>query len=93
MGKFKVGDRVRAISARRLSVLSGKTEVGDCGTVVSAPREDWGRLRVDVDWDSGENTASACDALEPIDDRPELATWEAVREVCGWMPGMGVAHG
>lgn len=99
VSKFYVGQRV--------AIIGSTAEFnGRCGTVVSgcfaSPVS--GEMGHEIMLDevkctvtggifgtrSGEFFAELSQ-LRPIDDRPELATWEAVHASCGWMPGMGVA--
>jgi hypothetical protein len=85
---FKVGDRVRAISVPHVTA-TGTVEPGATGTIVSELLPDcWSHAdRYIVQWDDGRVLPRHAECIVPIDDRPELTTWEAVRASCGWLPG------
>jgi hypothetical protein len=99
VSKFKVGDRVRITggSSGNKSNLYGMLATVAGPLEVRSGVSGWrGHCHViDVDgigsvWRGHPISRRPCD-MEPIDDRPELTTWEAVHASCGWMPGMGVA--
>jgi hypothetical protein len=85
---FRNGDRVRAIAVPDV-VPTGVVQVGSTGTVIGGllPDDGWYADRYNVRWDDGRELPRHARCLAPIDDRPELTTWEAVRASCGWMPG------
>jgi hypothetical protein len=92
VSKFKVGDRVvrdtPSLAEQPVTGIS-PVPVGTEGVVKT--RHDGCRIEgYDVEFAGYETQWIRAASLRKIDDRPELTTWEAVHEVCGWLPGMGV---
>jgi hypothetical protein len=86
--KFHVGQRVRVIAA----AACFQHFIGVETTILSIDRGERDPFQYELDLlAGGQHLYTSGRGIVPIDDRPELATWEAVHASCGWMPGMGVA--
>lgn len=92
MNKFKVGDRVRAISVPHV-MATGVVQPGATGTIASEMLPDNGSHtdRYIVSWDDGRELPRHAECIEPIDDDFRAGSWD---EICaltrGWRPGVGV---
>jgi hypothetical protein len=94
VSKFKVGDRVQYVRNPMYALGSCPVPDGSCGEIVSGPMPceagvwfgDSGFV-YQVSFDCGVTSPRIQECLRKIDDRPELATWEAVHASCGWLPG------